>query len=331
MLKLPDLSPAVRRVLDENHFQLIETLAYGPRFVCAIVRSGALNGMFKMVLPQEERHRPNYVWTVDDSAENLEGRIMKEALFLQYFSQQLGAHSFEPQIIAISEASPAWSLRTYIDKPSMSAWDSTFVFRREFYDEVTPGQVFNFFHRIHELSSSLPESLSDLLPDYVPFTLRGRFKEAYKAADKLGFADQAEHINACLDRSKRAYDNYERVISHYEPYSCHLFVDGHKLAFIDWENVGWGHKLMDLSIFWMRMFDNPEWQNGLYRELEQAGYLRGKGLQYWHNELLMQSFANLNHLKYGGTFGTPGFTERAKAFFTQTIEDILSTSPYFQE
>lgn len=334
MPSLSELSPFVLGVLQENHFEPVQLLRYGPRFVCLVVKTGDRTGMFKMVLPEKERLQntpKGYVWTIDDRTEVLEERLLKETLFLQFFSQQLGRYGFEPQLIALSEDSPVWSLRTYIPNNSMSAWDSSFVFRKDFYNQVSPRQIIDFFQALHRLSPDLPEPLHRLTADYVPLTIDGRFKEAAVIArSQEQFRDRAEQIEAALRQSRPAYEEFERVITHYEPYACHLFLVNGQISLIDWENVGWGHRMHDLSILWMRMIDDPEWQAEYVRLLQEDGYFEGQGRRYWDNELMMQSLANLNHLHYGGQFGTPAFTRRAIDFFKQTVERLLNESPYFQ-
>lgn len=334
MQPFPTLSPFVTRLLSDNNFELLQVMRYGPRFACLEVRAGNRTGLLKLVLPDAERiyfTPKNYVWTDDDQTAVLEARLLKETLFLQFFSQEFGPGGFEPELIALSEQSPVWSLRTYINEPSMSAWDSSFVFRKDFYNQVQPQQVVRFFHGLHQLSSKLPEPLRRLAIDYVPLTLSGRFKEAAVIARaQPKFRDYAAQISTSLERSRPAYQAFERVITHYEPYSCHLFVVRGRIALIDWENVGWGHPLHDLSIFWMRMIDNAAWRDEFEAQIDARGYFRGSGRLFWDNELMMQSLANLNHLHYGGQFGTPAFTKRAIAFFEATIQRLLNESPYFK-
>jgi hypothetical protein len=336
MPALSELSPFVLNILDQNHFTPVRVLRYGPRFICLEVRSGERRGMFKMVLPVSERTAaiapPDYKWTEYERVDLLEKRLLKEALFLQFFSQQLGGSGFEPQIIALSETSPVWSLRTYIDSRPMSAWDSNFIFSQRFYKQVTPRQAVDFFHKLHRLSDDIPQSLADLVKVFTSTLVNtSRFDRSVKrAATMPQFAAAAERLRECFAAATPRYRDYRRVITQYEPYSCHLFVVDGKLGLIDWENVGWGHPLQDLSVLWMRCFEAPEWQSEYVRVMEEYGYFEGNGRLFWESELLIQSFANHQYFADGGPVGTPEYDQRGSEFFVTTIEQILTTSDYFK-
>ncbi len=336
MSSILEISPFVRGVLEQNHFELIRVLRYGPRFICLEVRSGDRRGMFKMVLPEAERgpHNtpPGYVWTEFERIDKLERRLLKEALFLQFFSQQLGEAGFEPQIIALSETSPVWSLRTFIDERPMSAWDSNFIFSPRFYRSITPRQVIDFFIKLHSLSDRLPESLTDYIKDFTStLTNQSRFERSVERARLMpAFRGAADRLQAAFAAAAPHYSDYEPVITQYEPYSCHLFLVHDKVSLIDWENVGWGHALQDVSVLWMRCFDDPEWQAEYVRLLEAEGYFKGHGRLYWESELLIQSFANHQYFAEGGPIGGPDYDQRAIAFFQATISNILATSEYFK-
>lgn len=336
MPELSELSPFVRQVLEDNNLVPLRVLRYGPRFVCIHVRNGEQEGMFKMVLPLNERGPHNtpagYTWTDHDNIAILERRLLKEALFLQYFSQHLGPNGFEPQIQAMSETSPVWSLRTYIDERTMSAWDSNFIFSQRFYTEVEPHQVIDFFRHMHRLSDNLPLPLSDIIAEFVStLTNPSRFERSVARAKQMPkFKGVAKALEKKFASFEVNYAEYERVVTQYEPYSCHLFVVNDKVSLIDWENVGWGHKLQDLSVLWMRCFDVPEWQAEYERLLEAYGYFEGNGRLYWESEILIQSFANHEYFADGGPIGNSEYDKRATDFFSYQIEKILTTSKYFK-
>lgn len=336
MPELSELSPYVRQVLDDNHLTPLRVLRYGPRFVCVHVRNNEQEGLFKMVLPLEERGPHNtpdgYTWTDHDNIAVLEKRILKEALFLQYFSQHLGKDGFEPQIHALSENSPVWSLRTYISERTMSAWDSNFIFSQRFYQDVKPKQVIDFFKHLHGISQTIPEPLTDIIADFVStLTNPSRFERSVSRAKQIPkFKEIASQLEKKFASFEAEFADYEPVITQYEPYSCHLFVVNEKVSLIDWENVGWGHKLQDLSVLWMRCFDDPKWQKEYEDLLEAEGYFEGNGRLYWESELLIQSFANHQYFAEGGPIGNAEYDERAIEFFSSTIEDILTHSKYFK-
>ncbi len=331
-----ELSPFVLNVLKENHFELLSVLRYGPRFICLTVKSGERKGMFKMVLPESERGErntpPGYKWTEFERIDLLERRLLKEALFLQFFSQQLGEAGFEPQIIAMSDVSPVWSLRTYISERPMSAWDSNFVFSPRFYQAVSPRQAVDFFHKLHSLSGQLPQSLEDMIQAFTStLTNESRFERSVERAQTMPeFRQSADHLAEQFAAAKPRYENYRKVITQYEPYSCHVFLVHDKVSLIDWENVGWGHALQDLSVLWMRCFDDPEWQAEYVEILEEYGYFEGDGRLYWESELLVQSFANHQYFADGGPIGAPEYDKRAVQFFVDTIQGVLGSSNHFK-
>lgn len=335
MPELSELSPFVRQVLDDNHFEPKQLLRYGPRYVCVVVESGEVEGFFKMVLPIEERVKMSpagYRWTHFDEPEVLEKRLLKEALFLQFFSQQIGEAGSLPQIIALSDTSPVWSLRTYIHERTMSAWNSDFVFSPRFFKHVTPSQAVEFFARLHEMSEILPQNLSEMVQDFrSTLTNTSRFERtAERAREMPAFRHLADELEARFNAYLPQYEDYRPVIAHYEPYPPHIYsVDG-KMGLIDWENVGWAHPLQDLSVLYMRCLAEPKWQDEYVKELERGGYFQGQGQLYWESELLIQAFANHRYFAEGGPIGTPEFDQKAVAFFTRTIEQILQGGQYFR-
>ncbi len=336
MPELTELSPYVRQVLTDNSFEPIRVLRYGPRFVCIHVKASGKDGLFKMVLPLDERGPHNtpdgYTWTDHDNIGVLEKRLLKEALFLQYLSNHLSEGGFEPRIHALSETSPVWSLRSYIAERTMSAWDSNFIFSQRFYEEVNPSQVVDFFRHMHGLSDDLPEPLTQIISEFVStLTNASRFERSVSRALQMPkFAPVAKALENKFASYESNYGDYKKVITQYEPYSCHLFVVNDKVSLIDWENVGWGHNLQDLSVLWMRCFEKPEWQEKFVSLLEEHGYFEGNGRLFWETELLIQSFANHEYFAEGGPIGNKDYDKRAIDFFSQTIDTILSTSKYFK-
>jgi hypothetical protein len=101
------------------------------------------------------------------------------------------------------------------------------------------------------------------------------------------------------------------------------------MGLIDWENVGWGHALQDLSVLWMRCFTQPEWQAEYVRLLEEHGYFEGNGRLFWESELLIQAFANHQYFYGGGPIGTPEYDEAGIKFFERVIHGIMAESEYF--
>ena len=336
MPELSELSPYVHQILEDNNLVPLRVLRYGPRFVCIHTRNGEQEGMFKMVLPLNERGPHNtpegYAWTDHDNISVLERRLLKEALFLQYFSQALGPDGFEPQIQALSDESPVWSLRTYIAERTMSAWDSNFIFSQRFYTDVEPHQVIDFFRHMHRLSNDLPATLTEMITEF-DSTLKNasRFERSVDRAKQIPqFVQYASKLEELFSSFEPRYADFKPVVTQYEPYSCHLFVVNGKVSLIDWENVGWGHSMQDLSVLWMRCFDAPQWQAEYVKLLEAYGYFEGNGRLYWESELLIQSFANHQYFAEGGPIGNADYDERAVKFFSGTIEKILSESDYFK-
>jgi len=331
---LSQLSPYVLDVLQRNHFEPVQIMRYGPRFFVCTVNNGDVEGLFKMVLPTSERQKfgpTGYVWTEFDDVDKLGKRLLKEALFLQFFSQAIDNDGFEPRIIALSETSPVWSLRTFIREKTMSAWDSDFVFSPRFFKAFEPRQAIDFFRRIHEVSPTIPENLTSLITNYTT-TLKNhyRFDTTRKYALTLPqFRDTADHMLTRFDDAAAAYARYEPVITHYEPYPPHIFGSDHRFGLIDWENVGWGHKLQDLSVLYMRCFAEPAWQEEYIKVMDEYGYFQGDGQLYWESELLIQSFANHRYFAEGGPIGTPEYDKIAVKFFEDTITNILKTSKHF--
>jgi hypothetical protein len=336
MPQLSELSPFVLKVLKDNHFKPVEVLRYGPRFICLVVKTGNRIGMFKMVLPVDERTPantpPDYKWTEFEAIEALERRLLKEALFLQFFSQQLGEAGFEPQIIALSEGTPVWSVRTFIKERPMSAWDSNFILSPRFYQHVTPRQAVEFFHKLHQLSPAVPQSLTEYIKAFVStLTNSNRFERSVARAKAMPeFAGLADHLAERFAAVQPRYADYTRVITQYEPYGCHLFLVNGKLGLIDWENIGWGHPLQDLSVLWMRCFDDPEWQAEYIRVMDEYGYFEGNGRLYWESELIIQGFANHQYFSEGGPIGNLDYDQRAIRFFADTIRQTIQNSDVFR-
>lgn len=335
MPELSELSPYVRQVLDDNHLEPKRLLRYGPRYVCLVVTSGEVEGFFKMVLPIEERVKvspPGYRWTHFDEPEVLEQRLLKESLFLQFFSQQIGEAGALPQIIALSDTSPVWSLRTFIHERTMSAWNSDFVFSPRFFRQITPHQAVEFFARLHEMSEILPHNLVEMVQDFRSTLVNtSRFERtAERAREMPAYRGLADALEARFYEYLPQYEDYRPVIAHYEPYPPHIYnIDGH-MGLIDWENVGWAHPLQDLSVLYMRCLAEPDWQAKYMREMNQAGYFQGQGQLFWESELLIQAFANHRYFAEGGPIGTPEFDKKAMAFFTQTIDDVLENGQFFR-
>lgn len=335
MPELSELSPFVLQVLKENHFEPQQVLRYGPRYVCAVVKSGDRKGFFKMVLPVEERVKmspPDYRWTDYDEPEILEKRLLKEALFLQFFSQQIGDAGFEPQIIALSETSPVWSLRTFIAERTMSAWNSDFVFSPRFFEKIAPRQAVEFFARLHEMSAILPQNLAEMVQDFrSTLTNPNRFERSLERAAELGaFKSQVRHLEKKFAEFGPQYTDYRPVIAHYEPYPPHIFSAEGRMGLIDWENVGWAHSMQDFSVLYMRCFPDPDWQNEYLKAIEELGYFEGNGRLFWDSEMLIQGFANHKYFAEGGPIGTPEYDKQAVKFFAATIENVLADSPYFK-
>lgn len=335
MHTLNQISPFVQNVLDENNFTPVSLLRYGPRFVGAVVRHGDTEGFFKMVLPLEERAKMqtgDYRWTEYDDRERLERRLIKEALFLQFFSQELGGAGFEPQIIALSETTPVWSLRTFISEKTMSAWNSDFVFSPRFFETFTPRQCIEFFHRLHEVSDIIPANLSEIISEFRSTLLNpSRFERTVERMRELpAFADKADHLKEAFERVQPRYSDYKKVVTHYEPYPPHIFSSQGQMGLIDWENVGWGHQLQDLAVLYMRCSAKPEWQAEYLKVMEEFGYFEGNGRLFWESEMLIQGLANHKYFAEGGPIGTEEYDKNAIAFFTKTVGDILAHSEYFK-
>jgi hypothetical protein len=335
MSELNELSPYVRSVLIENNLEPIQVLRYGPRFVGIVVERDGVEGFFKMVLPLEERQllaSSDYIWTEYDEGPRLERRLIKEALFLQFFAQKLANHSFQPDIITLSETSPVWSLRTYIHERTMSAWNSDFVFSPRFFETFTPREAIDFFVRMHDLTPEIPNNLQAIVAEFVS-TLQNpnRFSRSVDRMREIpAFLEYATHIEERFSSAEARYADYRRVITHYEPYPPHIFASKGEMGLIDWENVGWGHQLQDLSVLYMRCAARPDWQAEYIAILEEYGYFSGNGRLFWESELLIQALANHRWFEEGGPIGTPEYDQHALAFFESTISEILTKSEYFK-
>lgn len=331
MPKLDELSPNIISLLKDNDFKPIKLLRYGPRYICVMVDASGQVGLFKMALPESERkadHIPKgYVLTDHDSVAELNKRILKEARFLEFFTTKLGASNFEPRVIAYSKKDPVWSLRVYLNEDTMSAWDSDFILSQRFYDTITPRQAIDFFHTLHRLSDELSQDLADLIQNYVStLTAKHRFVRTANQARRIErYRDRADQILERFQSLAPRYSDYKKVITQYEPYAPHIFlVNGH-MSLIDWENIGWGHPLQDLSVLWMRCFERPEWQAEYIRLLEGYGYFEGNGRLFWDSELLIQGLANYDYFSKE-PIGTPDYDRRAMSFFSDTIDHILDNS-----
>ena len=335
MLELSELSPLVLQVLEENHFKPKQVLRYGPRYVCLVVTNGEQEGFFKMVLPIEERHQyspEGYIWTEYDYTDKLEQRLLKEALFLQFFSQQIGGAGFEPQIISFSDTSPVWSLRNYIHERTMSAWNSDFVFSPRFFTTISPQQAADFFAKLHQVSHILPQNLSDMIAEVTStLTNKRRFHgTAERAAEVPEFSAHADRLLDKFISYAPKYRDYEPKLTHYEPYPPHIFSHKSQMGLIDWENIGWGHSMQDFSVLYMRCFMDPDWQKQYLKTMEDLGYFEGNGRLYWDSEMLIQGFANHKYFAEGGPSGTEEYDKKAIKFFIRTIEEVLADSPYFK-
>jgi hypothetical protein len=334
MLNLSSLSPYVREVLAENHLEPVQLLRYGPRFICCVVRQGAKEGFFKMVLPLEERRNianTDYIWTEYDEGPLLERRLIKEALFLQFFSRHLDSYGFRPHIIALSDTSPVWSLRTFINERTMSAWDSDFIFSQRFFDTFTPRQTIDFFVRIHNLSLEVPDNMRILIADFISTLLNpNRFERSIERLREIpSLSHYADQLNERFNAAKPRYADYRHVITHYEPYAPHIYSSAGQMGLIDWENVGWGHQLQDLSVLYMRCGSRPDWQAEYVEILEEYGYFKGNGRLFWESELIIQSLANHKYFMEGGPIGTPEYDKESIKFFESTVASIMKNSEFF--
>ncbi len=334
MNNLAQLSPVVRQVLADNHLKPLSVLRYGPRFVCIKVAMGKDIGMFKMMLPQDERATAapaDFFWTEHEEPARLEHRLVKEARFLQYFAGQLKPEGLEPQVLAVSDQAPVWSIRRFVDGPSMAVDDSNFVFTSSFYHQVSPRQMVDFFRSLHQASANLPQPLTHLIDGEVSELCNPvRLGHIIERMEQMPpFAHLTEHLRDRLAQAAPAYSDYQPVIAQYEPYPCHLFMVNGRISLIDWENVSWAHPLQDLSIVWMRSFDNPAWQAEYSKIIKEYGYFKGHGQLYWDSELILQALANYRHFSINGPIGTADYDRRALAFFTQTINQTMAHSPYF--
>ena len=127
---------------------------------------------------------------------------------------------------------------------------------------------------------------------------------------------------ALFDEVEEVWNKAPRFISHCEPYGVHLFRHGDSLALIDCENVALWNKLHDLSMIWIRAFEDPIWQSNLYRAIEAEGYLEGDNALIWKAEIVMQCASNYIYFKYHSPDSIE-YREAAKTFLMQTIKATL--------
>jgi thiamine kinase-like enzyme len=321
------LSPYVQKVLDDNNFSLTEVLRYGPRFACLLVECNGSQGFFKMSLPLEEQrlHRPDdYFWTPHDNMDELDRRLIREAIVLEYLTTEMNG-DFEPKIIATSQESPVWSLRTFIKTPGYEVGDSNFMFDERFYIEQSPQSLMNFFLRLRDTSDNMPESLrAQLIPQT---SYREEYRNRFNRV--LEFARKSNEFEPYVETIASKFDvifdpaNTSSVLSHGEPYPPHFFAHNGTLGLIDWENAQFREPIYDLATVYLRLFPNPTWQAEFLEEITTNGYFENGALAVWDAYILYSSLFHYQWVSEGKSLGTEAFGNAASKYFKATILRIV--------
>ena len=65
-----------------------------------------------------------------------------------------------------------------------------------------------------------------------------------------------------LEEHASAYDQQEKVLTHFEFYGAHTLVTTEgDLKVIDWENIGLSDRTHDFTTIYLRAYHFPEWQD----------------------------------------------------------------------
>lgn len=309
---LQELPQVAREIMLEQQLEPLQIWRNGPRYVAAEVVSPYGKALFKLVLPDIR------------GASITANKTVREMDFLSFLRIQAGFEDSAPHIFASSQDKPVWMLRSLFESPTLSNNDSPFRFNDEFYSTIEPKEVVAFFQRIHAATPALSPTMHKVLDRY-PATM-GFYKKANHWPGIVLPQEEFEGITteaiALFNSAKHDWDRAPRVISHCEPYGVHLFRHGDSLTLIDWENVALWNQLHDLSMIWIRAFEDPIWQNNLYRAIEDAGYFEGPHELIWKCEIVMQCAANYIYFKYHSPEAVD-FREAGKTFFMQTIKAAL--------
>ncbi len=213
----------------------------------------------------------------------------------------LGRHRAEQglspaQIIVESAPDSAWVLRRYYDGRDMAAGKSPFVFHEDFFEPKIYKLVLDYITDYQELTPKLRAKLEKApLADQHAL----QFKMVAVDLDNPSgwLAPYAAAIRDYLAPLHSFHDKHLNTLAHGQVYPPHIYLDGHQVNMIDWENVMLNNSMQDFVSLWIRGYGRPDWQAEFIHGLSLRGLLAGKvEQQMWDLEVLLQSSGNLNYL-----------------------------------
>lgn len=250
------LANTINSVIKKHNLHIKKIFRLGPRFFIAMCTKGKKNTFFKICLEY---------WTPATGIKTTPKSEMNEIEILITLNKSKN-HTLKtgvPRIIDSNINEYIWMLRDLIPGKTQNIKGSNFLFTKKFFTSKNIEWLTLFFLGLQNETAHLPSSLKKSIHAHTLLSYEQCIDwKGVLSRHKLGslVAPMKTSLNAC----RKIFDCAPKVLTHHEPYASHFIKDSNdKLHLIDWENIGLNNPLHDMSIMWMRGFENIEWQNNL--------------------------------------------------------------------
>lgn len=319
------LHPQAREVMLAQGLPVKQVLQNGPRYAVVSTEYEGNYAIFKMVIPGARNpvipgsHDP-YKWVPLSDIMLKEIRLLEMLDSLRDQIDGLTAHLYSYS----TEPGCTWYLRELYEGKPLGDSRVAIRFDRRFYEEVTPEAVMGYLASLHRLSPEVTPELKELFSVSWPYDLHTKQLVAVLGEEFNHPLVRKHHkkIGEFLLQTQRDVAGLRTVVTHYEPYGTHTFVQNGRIGLIDWEQAALGHRLYDLAVIWIRTFDHPVWQDELKRQMEVRGYLDEDSRTAWNMLVLVQAIANYNHF-HGAPLSDREYQEGLEEFLGKTIKTIV--------
>jgi hypothetical protein len=228
-----------------------------------------------------------------------------------------------PCVQASSSEGEIWILRELQKGQDMGRSKSPLLFRPEFFTDSMTTSLIDYVISYQALSSKL----QPLLPP-PPYAGQSSVAAKMKAIDLDNPTELLEPyapaIRDYLVRYSALHDQHRNTISHGQVFPPHIYRQGDKVGFIDWENAGMYNHLQDFVSVWIRSFQQQDWREGYLNQLTERGILATPDDHIlWRMETLLQSGGNLNYLFWSKN-EEPADQAELIVSFRRQIEEVLA-------
>jgi len=320
------LHPEVQNTMLSQGLPIKQVLQNGPRYAVVSTEYEDKYAIFKMVIPGASN--PYNMENFDpELVVPLNRIILKEIRLLELLdNSREDLDGMTPEIYSYStDPDRTWYLRELYRGKPMGTQQSPFRYSENFYEQVSPKMITDYFFSLHRLSELVTPELMELFPNRWPNDIHTTqlvaaldmdFNHPFVLANR-------EAIGSFLKRTQMNLMDRRNVITHHEPYGLHTFVNNEQIGLIDWERSSLGHPLFDLSIIWTRSFNHPAWQKELHQRLVASDYLNPSSQEAWDMMILIESIAGYNHFQHNPHLDAD-FQAKLDAFFVDTIHTVGS-------